>query len=150
MKLHELRSPEGASRERKRVGRGNGSGHGTYSGRGIKGQKARTGPHIHLYFEGGQLPLSRRLPQKRGFVNIFRTEYTLVNLNSLSGWPAEREVTPQTLAEAGIIGSPKDIVKILGTGEVTAPLIVKVHKVSASAKSKIEAAGGRVELLSAG
>ncbi len=145
MKLHELSSPYGATKNRKRRGRGIGSGHGVYSGRGIKGQKARTGPHIHPYFEGGQLPLSRRLPHKRGFVNVSRIEYQVVNLGTLADWPAETAVTPESLAEAGLVKKATEPVKILGGGEIKGPLTVRAHRLSASAKEKIAAAGGSFE-----
>lgn len=147
MKLHELSSPRGATKERKRVGRGIGSGHGTYSGRGIKGEKARTAPHIHPYFEGGQLPLSRRLPQKRGFVNINRVEYQVVNVADLAKLPVGATITPETLAAARLIADAKAPVKILGDGELTVPVHVRVHRLSQSAKDKITAAGGSFEEL---
>jgi len=145
MKLHELSSPSGAIRERKRVGRGNGSGHGTYSGRGIKGEKARTAPHIHPYFEGGQLPLSRRLPHKRGFVNIRRIEYEVVNVADLARMPVGAPITAETLAAAGLISDPDAPVKVLGDGDLTVPVHVRVHRLSQSAKDKITAAGGSFE-----
>jgi large subunit ribosomal protein L15 len=147
MKLHELNSPAGATKNRKRVGRGTGSGHGTFSGRGQKGQKARTAPHIHPYFEGGQLPLSRRLPHKRGFVNLFRVEYQVVNVSSLADLGASDVITPKVLAEAGLISSPDDPVKILGDGELTVAVTVQAHRLSKSAKDKITAAGGAFEEL---
>jgi large subunit ribosomal protein L15 len=142
MKLHELSSPGGTTKNRKRVGRGTGSGHGTFSGRGSKGQKARTAPHIHPYFEGGQLPLSRRLPHKRGFVNIFRVEFEVVNVGALAGLGGEETVTPAVMAALGLISSADKPVKILGDGELTAPIKVSAHRLSKSAKEKITAAGG--------
>ena len=145
MKLHDLSSPEGAAKNRKRVGRGIGSGHGVFSGRGAKGQKARTGPHIHRYFEGGQLPLSRRLPRKRGFTNIFRTEFEVVNLAALADLPAGTVVTPETLAETGLVKDANGAVKILGEGELKGPLTVRAHRFSKSARAKITAAGGSFE-----
>jgi large subunit ribosomal protein L15 len=145
MKLHELYSPYGTTKNRKRVGRGTGSGHGTFSGRGTKGQKARTAPHIHPYFEGGQLPLSRRLPHKRGFTNIFRVEYDVVNIGDLAILSGEGPVTPEVLAEAGLISGPDVPVKLLGDGDLTAPVVVRVHRLSKSAKQKIAAAGGSFE-----
>lgn len=147
MKLHELSSPYGATKKRKRVGRGIGSGHGVYSGRGIKGQKARTGPHIRPYFEGGQLPLSRRLPHKRGFHNLRRTEYQVVNVGALADMPPQTIVTPEVLAAAGLIKRVNEPVKILGDGELTTAVIVRVHRLSQSAKDKITAAGGSFEEL---
>ncbi len=144
MKQHELAPPPGARRRRKRVGQGLGSGHGTYSGRGSKGQKARAGGNVRPAFEGGQLPLVQRLPQKRGFVNIFRTEYAIVNLSRLQAFEGD-EVTPEGLVAAGIIKNQKHPVKILGDGELDRPLVVKAHKFSETARRKIEAAGGRAE-----
>ena len=130
----------------KRVGRGNGSGHGTYSGRGCKGQKARAGNNkVRPGFEGGQLPLIKRLPRKRGFTNIFRTEYNAVNTDALNIFESGSEVTPETMLAAGIIKSLKNPVKVLGDGDIDRPLTVRAHKFSASAKAKIEAAGGIVE-----
>lgn len=147
MKLHELRPLPGSKKDRKRVGRGISSGHGKTAGRGTKGQRARSGGVKPPYFEGGQLPLVRRLPFKRGFVNIFRVEYTPVNLERLDVFEAGSVVTPETLAAAGIIKSEKKPVVILGRGEVDRPLVVKAHRFSESARAKIEAAGGTVEVL---
>jgi large subunit ribosomal protein L15 len=145
MKQHELQSPGGATKNRKRVGRGTGSGHGTFSGRGVKGEKARTAPHIRPYFEGGQLPLSRRLPQKRGFTNLFRVEYEVVNIGDLATMPDGVEITPDVLAEAGLVSGPEAPVKLLGDGDLAAPLKVRLHRLSKSAKEKISAAGGSYE-----
>jgi large subunit ribosomal protein L15 len=142
---HTLKPASGAKHGRKRVGRGDGSGHGTYSGRGLKGQKSRAGGGVRLGFEGGQLPLIRRLPRKRGFFNIFRAEYNIVNVGRLNVFAADAEVTPQSLLEAGLIKSAKQPVKILGEGEINRPLVVKAKKFSSTAKAKIEAAGGRAE-----
>ncbi len=147
MKLHELNSPYGATKNRKRVGRGTGSGHGTFSGRGSKGQKARTAPHIHPYFEGGQLPLSRRLPHKRGFTNIFRVEYDVVNVGDLGDLAGGEIITPNLLAAAGLISGKDKPVKILGNGDLTVAVKVSVHRLSKSAKEKITAAGGTFEEL---
>jgi large subunit ribosomal protein L15 len=147
MKLHELRSPEGARKPRKRKGRGIAAGQGKTAGRGTKGQKSRSGGTKGPYFEGGQLPLVRRLPFKRGFTNIFRVQYVPVNLYRLEGFAPDQEVTPETLAEAGIIKSPALPVAILGSGEMDRPLVVKAHRFSASARAKIEEAGGSVEDL---
>ncbi len=145
MQIHELRPPRGSRHKRKRVGRGDGSGHGTYSGRGCKGQKSRSGPGIRPGFEGGQTPLIKRLPYRRGFTNIFRVEYTPVNVKQLDRFEAGSEVTPQLLKDVGIIRTLRQPVKILGDGEISKALTVRAHKISASAKAKIEAAGGSVE-----
>lgn len=147
MKLHDLRPAEGAKKRRKRVGRGIAAGQGKTAGRGTKGQAARSGGTKGPYFEGGQLPLVRRLPFKRGFTNIFKVEYTPVNLYRLAGFRAGQEVSPETLAAAGIIKSASLPVAILGQGEVDRPLTVKAHRFSASARAKIEEAGGSVEEL---
>ena len=138
MKLHELGPKKGTRRPRKRVGRGPGSGLGKTAGRGHKGQRSRSGFSARAGFEGGQMPLVRRVP-KRGFTNIFRTEYTTVNVSALEA--IDGEVSPESLLEHGLVrrGLP---VKILGDGELAKPLTVKAHKFSASAKAKIEAAGG--------
>jgi len=136
----------GSRKDRKRVGRGNGSGHGTYSGRGCKGQKARAGNNkMRPGFEGGQLPLIKRLPRKRGFTNIFRTEYSTVSVGALNMFDAGAEVTPQSMLEAGIIKSLSKPIKILADGDIDRALTIKAHKFSASAKAKIEAAGGKAE-----
>jgi len=145
MRQDELFPAPGSKKSRKRVGRGDGSGHGTYSGRGCKGQKSRSGAKMGRGFEGGQLPLIQRLPRKRGFVNIFRIEYSTVNLNKLKIFEAGSEVTPERLAAAGMVKSLRHPVKILGDGDIDYPLSVKANKFSAAAKAKIEAAGGTVE-----
>ena len=145
MKQNELSPSPGSKHKRKRVGRGDGSGHGTYSCRGLKGQKSRSGPGIALRFEGGQTPLVKRLPHKRGFTNIFKTDYALVKLQRLEVFDQNTEITPQMLLDAGLIPSLKKPVKILGDGELQRPLVVKANKFSGSARSKIEAAGGRAE-----
>jgi large subunit ribosomal protein L15 len=147
MKLHDLHPPEGATKQRKRVGRGISAGQGKTAGRGTKGQASRSGGTKGPYFEGGQLPLVRRLPFKRGFNNLFKVQYVPVNLYRLSGFAADAEVSPDTLAAAGIIKSPSLPVAILGHGEVDRPLVVKAHRVSGSARTKIEQAGGSVEEL---
>lgn len=147
MKQHELKPAPGSRHRPKRVGRGDGSGHGSYSGRGLKGQKARAGGGVRPGFEGGQLPLSKRLPQKRGFANIFSVEYNIVNVGRLGLFEPGTEVTPERLVAAGVIKSLAHPVKMLGDGELTHPLTVKAHKFSAKARSKIEAAGGSVEEL---
>ena len=135
----------GSKKNKKRVGRGNGSGHGTYSGRGCKGQKSRAGYKMRPGFEGGQLPLIKRLPRKRGFTNIFRTEYTTVNVGQLSVFDAGSEVTPEMLVARGIIKSLKKPVKILADGDISHAITIKANKFSATAKAKIEAAGGKTE-----
>ena len=149
MKLHDLKPAPGSKKRRKRVGRGMASGKGKTSGRGMKGQGARSGGGKGPYFEGGQLPLVRRLPFRRGFTNISRIEYTPVNLDRLQEKFGEeaQEVTPETLVEAGIIKRSDEAVAILGRGELTSPLQVKAHRFSKSAKEKIEATGGTTEIL---
>ena len=144
MQQHVLRPPKGAKRHRKRVGRGNGSGRGNYSGRGMKGQKSRSGGGVRLGFEGGQLPLIKRLPMIRGFTNIFKKQYSLVNLDRLASYPANIEVTPQLLAESGVLKDLKKPLKVLGRGELNVPLTVEAHRFSRSAREKIEATGGSV------
>ncbi len=147
MKLHELQAPKGAKKSRKRVGRGIAAGQGKTAGRGTKGQAARSGGTKGPYFEGGQLPLVRRLPFKRGFKNIFKVQYVPVNLYRLQELEADAEVSPETLAAAGIIRSAALPVAILGDGEVDRPLTVKAHRFSNSARAKIEEAGGTTEQL---
>ncbi len=146
MQQHELRPPRGAKKNRRRVGRGNASGHGTYSGRGIKGQQSRSGYKTRPFFEGGQTPLVRRLPHRRGFRNPFRVEYVPISLNDLGRVDGD-QVTPESLRDAGVIRSVKKPIKILADGDLSGALTVKVHRVSASARAKIEAAGGTVEEL---
>ena len=145
MKQNELSPSPWSKRKRKRIGRGDGSGHGTYSCRGLKGQKSRAGPGIALRFEGGQTPLVKRLPGRRGFTNIFKTDYAIVNVQQLNIFDQESEVTPQKLVEAGLISSLKKPIKILGDGELQHPLVVKANKFSQAARSKIEAVGGTAE-----
>ncbi len=147
MDQSKLKPPIGAKHRRKRVGRGDGSGHGTYSGRGCKGQKSRSGGGVRLGFEGGQLPLIKRLPRKRGFVNIFRIEYNVVNVGKLKVFAPNTEVTPQELLKARLVKSLKRPVKVLGDGEIDRPLVVRVDKFSAAAERKIVAVGGRVEAI---
>jgi large subunit ribosomal protein L15 len=147
MKLHELKPAEGSKHTRKRVGRGIGSGLGKTSGKGHKGQNARSGGGVRLGFEGGQTPLFRRLP-KRGFNNsVFATELVEVNVSKLNKFEAGTVVTPELLKEANVIKSIKDGVKILGNGEITVGLTVKAHGFSKSAIEKIEAAGGKAEVI---
>ena len=145
MRQHELSPAPGSKKSRKRVGRGDGSGHGTYSGRGCKGQKVRSGYRMKPGFEGGQLPLIKRLPRKRGFTNVFRTEYSVINIDKLSTFESGTEVTPESLVSAGLVKSLRYPVKVLAEGDINHPLSVKAHKFSAAAKAKIEAAGGTVE-----
>lgn len=143
--LHKLRRPQGANKGSKRLGRGPGSGKGKTSGKGHKGQKARTGHHgTPAWFEGGQMPLQRRVP-KRGFKNPFRVEYDVVNVGNLDKL-AESEITPELLAEKRLANRNRPV-KILANGTLTRKLTVRAHKVSESARAKIEAAGGSVELL---
>ena len=146
MRLEELKPAEGSTHRKKIVGRGIGSGVGKTSGRGHKGQKARSGGGVRPGFEGGQLPLYRRLP-KRGFTNIFAKKYDTVNVEVLDKFNDGDEVTAESLLEKGIISKTLDGVKILGRGEVTKKLTVKVAKVSESAKEKIEKAGGKAEVI---
>lgn len=145
VKQNNIAPAPGSRRASKRVGRGDGSGHGTYSGRGCKGQKSRAGYKMRPGFEGGQLPLIKRLPRKRGFTNIFRTEYSTVKIGALNAFDAGSEVTPEQMLAAGIVKSLKNPIKILGDGDIDRSLKVRAHKFSASAKAKIEAAGGTVE-----
>ena len=147
MKLHDLQPAPGSKKRRKRVGRGIAAGQGKTAGRGTKGQGARAGGGKGPYFEGGQLPLVRRLPFKRGFTNIWRVEYAEVNLDRLDQFQSGAEVSPETLCEAGIIKSANKPVVILARGDLDRELVVRAHRFSASARAKIEAAGGTVEVL---
>lgn len=147
MKLNELKPPAGAKKARKRIGRGQASGTAQTAGKGHKGQNARSGGGVRPGFEGGQMPLQRRLP-KRGFSNYpFRTKIAEVNLRDLARFAAGSVVDAQALAEAGLIKGSFDAIKLLGEGEVSVALTVKVDKISSGAKTKIEAAGGSVELV---
>lgn len=145
MRQHDLGPKAGSKRGRKRVGRGDGSGHGTYSCRGCKGQKSRSGGGVGLRFEGGQTPLVKRLPSQRGFTNIFKIDYALVNLHRLRIFEEGIEVTPQRLLDAGLVSSLKKPIKVLGDGELQHPLVVRANKFSQTAKKKIEASGGKAE-----
>ncbi len=145
MRQDELSPAPGSKKSRKRVGRGDGSGHGTYSGRGCKGQKSRAGYKMRPGFQGGQLPLIKSLPRKRGFVNIFRTEYSTVNTGKLNIFESGSEVTPERLVAAGLVKSLRYPIKVLAEGDINHPLVIKANKFSATAKAKIEAAGGVVE-----
>lgn len=146
MNLSELRAPEGASKNRKRLGRGSGSGHGKTSGRGHKGQRARSGGRGKTGFEGGQMPLQRRLP-KRGFTNIFKKEISIVNLSDLEIFETGSTVDVAALVKAGIVKKIGDGVKLLADGDIKKPLTIKVHKTSQAAREKVEAAGGRIEVV---
>lgn len=146
MKLHELKPIEGSRKNRKRVGRGMASGHGKTSGKGHKGQKARSGGGVRLGFEGGQTPLFQRLP-KRGFTNINRKEYAVVNVDTLNRFEENTEVTPELLFKEGIVSKEKSAVKILAKGTLDKKLNVKAHKFSTAAKEAIEAAGGTTEVI---
>lgn len=146
MKLHELKPAAGARKTRRRVGRGPGSGRGKTAGRGEKGQRSRSGYSSQRGFEGGQMPLHRRLP-KRGFVNIFRKEYRTVNVERLNGLEAGTTVTPEILQSAGLVKKGRDDVKILGHGDLNVALTVQAHKFSKIAVQKINAAGGKAETI---
>ncbi|MBQ1404043.1 MAG: 50S ribosomal protein L15 [Lachnospiraceae bacterium] len=146
MKLHELKAPAGSSRNRKRRGRGTATGQGKTGGRGMNGQKSRSGGGVRLGFEGGQMPLYRRIP-KRGFTNVWAKEYAEVNVEMLNAFEAGTVVTEEMLKEAGIISKIKDGVKVLGRGELTTSLTVQAHKFSKSAVEKIESAGGKAEVI---
>ena len=145
MRQHELSPAPGSKKDRKRVGRGDGSGRGTYCGKGCKGQKSRSGNKMRPGFEGGQLPLIKRMPRKRGFTNIFRREYNIIGLNKLATFKADSQVTPEELYKAGMVKSLDKPIKILANGEIKIPLKVKADKFSREARQKIEAAGGTVE-----
>ena len=146
MKLDDLKPAAGSNKKRKRVGRGDGSGHGKTSCRGHKGQGARSGGNTKPGFEGGQMPLQRRLP-KRGFHNIFRNEMAVVNLAQLDALAVGGEIVPETMSQYGLISGKNRQVKVLGEGNLTKPVTVRAHGFSASAKEKIEAAGGKAELI---
>ena len=146
MKLHELKAAPGSSRAKKRRGRGTGTGLGKTSGRGMNGQNSRSGGGVRLGFEGGQMPLYRRIP-KRGFTNIFGTVYETVNVDDLNGFDAGVVVTPEALVALGLVKQVKDGVKILGDGTLEKNLTVRAHKFSKSAVEKIESAGGKAEVI---
>ena len=147
MRLNELRPPDGSTKSRKRLGRGQGSGYGGTSGRGHKGQLSRSGGKSRPWFEGGQMPLQRRLPV-RGFTNIFRKEYAIVNLDKLNRFEDGTVVTPKLLKSIGMVKKWKDGVKILGNGELEKSLTVKAHRFSKSALDKIKSAGGEAVAIS--
>ena len=148
MMEHDISPPKGARRARKRVGRGDAAGGGSYAGRGLKGQKSRSGPGLRPGFEGGQMPLIKGLPMKRGFNNRYKTYYALVDLATLQErFEPNTQVTPELLHQLGIIRRTRLPVKVVGDGELQQPLSVAAHKFTASARAKIEAAGGSVTEL---
>ncbi|MDD3852571.1 MAG: 50S ribosomal protein L15 [Syntrophomonadaceae bacterium] len=146
MRLHELQSPPGANKRTKRVGRGTGSGHGKTSTRGHKGQKSRSGGGVRPGFEGGQMPLQRRLP-KRGFTNIFKKEYSIVNVKDFNVFEEGTEVTLELLQQAGLIKNLKNEVKVLGDGDLERKVTIKAHRFSKQAEEKITARGGKAEVI---
>lgn len=146
MDLHQLRPAKGASKNNRRRGRGPGSGRGKTAGRGHKGQRSRSGGRVRPGFEGGQMPLQRRIPT-RGFTNRFRKEWTVVNVESLNRFPEGTEVTPELLLESGVVSNLGHGIKVLGRGDLDRPLKVRVHALSKTAADKIEAAGGTVEVI---
>lgn len=146
MKLEDLAPAPGAKKTKKRVGRGCGSGLGKTAARGTKGQKSRSGGGVPPWFEGGQMPLQRRVP-KRGFTNIFKTHYSLVNVGDLNRFPAGSEIGLEQLVHAGLVKKLRDGIKLLAKGEIAHALTIEVHKASAAAVRKIEAAGGQVKLI---
>jgi large subunit ribosomal protein L15 len=146
MRINTLKPAKGANRHNKRVGRGIGSGHGKTATRGSKGQLSRSGTRMRPGFEGGQMPLHRRLP-KRGFTNIFRKEYAVINLEKLAGFEAGAQVDPEILKSGGLIKNLRDGLKILGVGELQHAIHVRAHKFSKSAAEKIQKAGGTIEVL---
>ena len=145
MKLHELLPPEGSRRPRKRVGRGVGSGHGKTAGKGTKGHNSRSGGGVRPGFEGGQMPLHRRLP-KRGFTNIFKKKIVVINIRDLARFESGSIVDEAALVRIGLVKGRRDGIKLLGKGEITIPLTVKVNDASKSAREKILAAGGNIEV----
>jgi large subunit ribosomal protein L15 len=147
MKLNELSPPKGSRRKRKRIGRGTASGQGTTSGKGHKGQNSRSGGGVPPYFEGGQMPLARRVP-KRGFTNIFRRKLAVVNVRDLGRFAAGSVVDQAALRDAGLVKGVCDGIKVLAQGDLKVALTLKVDRISAAARTKIEAAGGTVEVIS--
>ena len=145
IRLDTLSPAPGSRKDKKRVGRGDGSRKGSFSGRGCKGQKARAGFRMKPGFEGGQLPIIKRLPSQRGFTNIFKTEFDVVNVGQLTVFEAGTEIDIVKLVTAGLVKTGQKLVKILGDGEIDRPLTVKADKFTATAKAKIEAAGGKIE-----
>jgi large subunit ribosomal protein L15 len=146
MKLEELKPPEGSRKKRKRVGRGIGSGHGKTACKGAKGQKARSGGGIKAGFEGGQMPLQRRLP-KRGFRSPFKKRFAILHIKDLNRFPKDTVVGPELLVEAGMIRNKEEPIKLLSDGDLQHPLTIRVHQASKAALQKVEAASGRVEVI---
>jgi large subunit ribosomal protein L15 len=146
MKLHELAPADGSKKNKKRVGRGNGSGNGKTAGRGNKGQNSRSGGGVRPGFEGGQMPIHRRLP-KRGFTNIFKKNVAIINIRDLEKIESGSVVDESLLIQKGLIKGKRDIIKLLGKGEISFPLVVKLNGISTGARKKIEAAGGTVEVV---
>ena len=147
MMEHEVAPPKGTRRKRKRLGRGDASGHGSYSGRGMKGAKSRSGPGPRPGYEGGQMPLIKGLPIRRGFTNIFKKQFSLVKVESLNHLPQNSEVNPELMVQAGLIKNLRHPVKVLGNGDLQVPLTVYAHRFTHSAREKIEASGGRAEVI---
>jgi large subunit ribosomal protein L15 len=147
MMEHLVQAKPGTKRRRRRLGRGNAAGRGTYAGKGLKGQKARSGKGPRPGFEGGQLPLIKRLPELRGFTNIFKKQYTLVKVGNLENYEGQELLSPEVMAELGLVKNLRHPIKILGDGEVTKALTVSAHKFSESARKKIEDAGGKAEVI---
>lgn len=146
MRLNELSPANGSRKRKKRIGRGPGSGHGGTATKGHKGQKARSGASIRPGFEGGQMPLQRRVP-KRGFNNIFKKEYEIINVKDLERFKSEPSVDGNILKNSGLIKSERNMIKLLGDGEIAFPIRIRVNRATKSAKEKIEAAGGSIELV---
>ncbi len=146
MRLHDLRPAEGSTKSRKRVGRGTGSGLGTTAGRGMNGQNSRSGGGVRPGFEGGQMPLFRRIP-KRGFNNKFKKEWTIINVETLNCFEDGTEITPELLLETGVVNKINYGLKVLGDGELNKKLVIKANKFTQSAITKIEAAGGKAEVI---
>ena len=146
MQLHQIKRPKGATKKRKILGRGSGSGHGKTSGRGHKGQNARSGGSTRPGFEGGQMPLIRRIP-KRGFTSMTKKVFQIVNLKSLQKFKEDTPITPEVLKEKGLIQDSRGLVKILGEGELNRPLTIKAHGFSKSAQEKIKTSGGKTEII---
>ena len=145
MKLNELTSPKGSRKKRKRIGRGKGTGSGETAGKGTKGQNSRSGGGVHLGFEGGQMPLQRRIP-KRGFTNIFKKQYEIINVKDLKCFKPGESVSEETLRKSGLL-KKAHAVKLLGEGEISHSVKIKVNKASQAAKKKIESAGGEIEIV---
>jgi len=144
MKLNELILPKGSRKKRKRIGRGKGAGSGETAGKGTKGQNSRSGGGVHLGFEGGQMPLQRRIP-KRGFTNIFKKQYEIINIKDLKYFKSGELVSGDTLRKSGLLKKAHEV-KLLGEGEISYPIRIKINKASQTAKRKIESAGGEIEI----